>query len=167
MSCINGMRLENNTVSGNGLEGVLLQNTQPVSMRDNDMLNNMYDLSVEIKYDHSIAESNLVSGKKVCYYVEMDNLTVPTDAGYVGVYHGRNIVIKDLNISKVGQGVLVAESEGVVVDHVSIRDCLVGIDVVRSNNNTVKWSNISHCYNYGISIIQRRRWHLWRQPHRE
>ncbi len=114
----------------------------------------MYDLSVEGQYGHSITESNLVSGKKVYYYVGKNGLTVPTDAGYVGVYQCSNMMIKDLIISKVGQGVLVAKSDLVTVENVSIQDCLVGIDITGSNGNTVKWCTISHSYNYGIRISQ-------------
>ncbi len=151
---MNEARVENNTASDNGLEGILLKNSQDVVMRDNSMLDNKYDLSVEGLYGHDIAQSNSVSGGKVYYYTAKTGLTVPSDAGYVGMYQCSDMVVEDLSISKVGQGVLIANSYNIVVEQVAVQDCLVGIDMTGSYSNSVEWCNISQSFNYGIRIFQ-------------
>ncbi len=81
-------------------------------------------------------------------------MTVPSDAGYVGLYQCSDITVEDLTIFNVGQGVLVADSFDILISHVTTQDCLVGIDMSGSYGSSVEHCLIDHSYNHGIKIYQ-------------
>jgi parallel beta-helix repeat protein len=114
-----------NTVSGNNITennryGVSLVSTSSYtlgnnnSLRDNSITDNKYGFGVRAKekdgYYQDIDASNTVDGKPIYYWVDKQDMTVPTDAGYVALVNSHNITVQGLILSNNGQGMLLAEA---------------------------------------------------------
>lgn len=57
-------------------------------------------------YIQHIDTSNTINGKPIYYWVDKQNEQIPSDAGYVGIVNCDNITVKNLNLSKNGEGLL-------------------------------------------------------------
>ncbi len=173
----------NNTLTSNNASsnsfGIRLYCSSNNTLRGNTMSGNTHNFYV---YGDSLSQyvqdtdiSNKVDGKPVYYWVNEKNKTVPGDAGFVGIVNSTNITVKDLNLTKNGQGVLLAYTENSVVENVTAWNnswdgiCLSystnntiinntawnnyrGIQLYYSSNNTITHNNVTRNNHYGIDL---------------
>ena len=141
--------LVNNNASNNSF-GIQLYSSPNNTLIGNIMSGNTYNFYVYgdnlSQYVQDIDTSNKVDGKPVCYWVNHRDEQVPGDAGFVGIVNSTNITVKDLNLTKNGQGMLLAYTENSVVENVTVwNNCWDGICLSYSTNNTIAnntaWNN--------------------------
>ncbi|NOQ38246.1 hypothetical protein GQ472_05135, partial [archaeon] len=162
----NGLNLygsDNNEITGNtafanGGGGISVSSSYNNTMRNNTMAGNSYDLSVSGKdyldyghYIHDIDTSNTVDGRPVYYWVNKQDMEVPTDTGFIGVINSGNITVKDLNLSGNNPGVLFVNTNNSRIENVNASyNSFTGIHMIHSNNNTVIENDIVSNYYYSL-----------------
>jgi len=139
-SSSNSNTLINNTASNNTY-GINLFSVSNNTLSNNTMSGNQFNLGVYggglSEYVQDIDTSNKVDGKPVYYWVNHQDEQVPGDAGFVAVVNSTNITVKDLTLTKNGEGVLLAYTENSMVEDVTASNNEHGIWLYSSSNNTI------------------------------
>jgi len=155
----NNNALTGNTVSNN-TEGISIgyHNSDNNKLRNNILQDNIYNIHVGgwslPDYHQDIDTSNTVNGKPIYYWVEEKDKTIDisTDAGYVALISCNNIVVKDLDITNNGEGILLVNTITSTLQDNTISNCRTGIALTySSNNNDIEDNTISNC-GTGISL---------------
>lgn len=129
----------------NCIQGIKFVRCRYACLRNNKFVGNEYnflDFSLQI---NDIDTSNTVDGKPIYYWVNQHDKQVPMDAGYVAVIDSTNIVVRDLNLTKNGQGVLFKNTTGSLMKNVNISNNWDGIVLDSlSHDNTIIGSTVSN-----------------------
>ena len=156
----NNNTLTGNTVSNND-EGILIEyyNSGNNKLRNNTLQGNVYNIAVGgwslPDYHQDIDTSNTVNGKPIYYWVEEKDKTIggSTDAGYVALISCNNIVVKDLDLTNNGEGILLVNTTTSTLQDNTISNCGTGIGLTySSNNNDIEDNTLSNNHN-GIFIF--------------
>ena len=147
--------IKNNLIKNN-YDGVWVYCSSDCTLRDNNITGNEHNIYIEdgaryilSYFIQDIDSSNTVDGKPVYYLVNQHDRQIPTDAGYVAVVNSTNITIRDLNLTKNGQGILFVYANNSNVENVNVSKNLVGMDIGFSRGNTFFDNAISN-NNIGI-----------------
>jgi len=93
--------ISENYVANNGY-GVFIDRSSYTTLRNNTMVDNKQNFSVEgtdsNHFVNDVDVSNTVDGKPIYYWVNRQNLEVPSDAGYVALVNCTNVMVQNLNI---------------------------------------------------------------------
>jgi parallel beta-helix repeat protein len=156
-----GIKLEessNNTIQGNNITnnwaGIGLSWSSNNFLRDNNMVGNNRNFGVYgYEYLHFVQDvdsSNTVDGKFVYYWVNVQNATVPSDAGYVALVNCTSITVQNLNLTNNIQCILLAFSENSTITGSNIINDGDGIGLHGSSNNIICGNNVTANKGYGI-----------------
>jgi hypothetical protein len=91
---------------------------------------------------NDIDTSNTVNGKPVYYWINQQDKTIPSDAGYVGLVRCSNIIVQGLNLTHNGQGVLLIETNNSIV---------TGNYIAENNYGVVLFGTVAPCTNNTVS----------------
>ena len=147
-----------NNVAGVGKTGIFIAWPSGNNvLRNNNMTGENLNLHV-ISYDipgftNDIDTSNTVNGRPVYYWVGKVNQVVPRDAGAVALINCVNITVQDLELSRTGQGILLAFTTGSTIQRNSITKCDNGIRMQSSSSNLLSGNNIYGCTS-GLALYQ-------------
>jgi parallel beta-helix repeat protein len=137
-------------------EGIFLTQTQHCELRNNVIADNQYGFRVWgnglAYFLNDIDASNLVDGKPIYYWVNKDDMAVPSDAGCVILVNCTNITVQNLNLTKCGVGVLLAYTSNSTVRENSLSYNFQGIWLTNSLNNQVSKNNITNGGFQGMTI---------------
>ena len=151
----NGAHLENNTVSG-FLYGIQLYDSQSITLRNNIILNNRFNLKVWgltlNHFMHDIDCSNIINGKKVYYIVNRSRCTIPSDAGYVGVINCSFVKVENVCLSSNSEGILIAYSKFCDIKGAKITNTERGVRILASENISLTNSCVSQSAWAGVVI---------------
>jgi parallel beta-helix repeat protein len=166
-----GISVENaffNNVSGNNITnngwhsvyywegyGIELLNSHNNVFKNNTMVSNEYHFRVlgsELShFVQDIDTSNTADGKPVYYWVNRQNMEVPSDAGYVALIDSYNISVKGLELKNNWQGILLAYTRNSVVANNNITGNYIGVHLYPTSNNiTISGNNITMNNEYGV-----------------
>lgn len=178
----NGIKLsgcQNCTVTGNEVTevafGIVLQNSNCSVLRQNVMSNNTSNFVLyfyrQSDFDNDVDVSNTVDGKPIYYWVEKENMSIPSDAGLVILYKCTNITVEQLGFTATNYHTMViGYSTGARISECSIinstyairlwnaSNCLIdsnylqgfmGIQLEYSTNNTIYNNTLTHGGNWG------------------
>jgi parallel beta-helix repeat protein len=126
-----------------------VRNSGNTTLRDVNLLGNNYNFVITggtsiTHWIQDIDTSNLVDGRPMYYWVDQHNRQVPSDAGYVTIVGSSNITVRDLNLTKVGTGVLMLYTNHSLVENVrTYGNYYTGVSLYRSNHNIVRNNVIS------------------------
>ena len=139
----------NNTISGNTItnssQAILFTISTYNTLRNNHMFNNEHyfriehdhytDPSREIPYlINDIDASNTINSKPMYYWINQQDKTVPSNAGYVGLVNCTNVTVRNLqDVSDI----LVAFTTDSLISQNQIENSDVGIKVWRGSNNSM------------------------------
>ena len=145
-SCYNF--ISGNNITGNGI-GIGIYYSHGNTLRDNCMSGNEYNFWVGSllwnsgsEFINDIDTSNTVNGKPVYYWINQQDKTVPSDAGYVGLVRCSNIIVQGLNLTHNGQGVLLIETNNTLV---------TGNYIAENNYGVALFGTVAPCTNNTIS----------------
>jgi parallel beta-helix repeat protein len=140
-STLFGNILTNNEV------GIYLIASSNNSLSGNVMAGNSWNLAVFnvglSGYIQDIDVSNTVNGKPVYYWINQHEMTVPSNAGYVGLVNCTEITVENLNLTNNMQGVLLAYTANSMITNNNFTNNGGGISLVYSSNITVSENTIT------------------------
>lgn len=135
----------------NGIDGISVVYSYNVTLRNNNIKGNWRNFDVWGKqlshFVHDIDNSNTVDEKLLYYWVNRKNEQVPFDAGYVAVINSTNIKVKNLILTKNGQGVLFAFTNNSRIENIDTTKNVYGFQGVymyKSNKNIIAGSRIGN-----------------------
>jgi parallel beta-helix repeat protein len=144
-----------NTIRNCSQFGFLLGSSSNNTLRNNNISSSMWSFHIggqELShYVHDVDSSNTVDGKPIYYWVNRQNMKVPSDAGYVALVSSTNITVEGLELQANGQGILLANTNDSVLRNSRITNNMLGIRLWHSSNNTVLESSIAN-NSIGISL---------------
>jgi parallel beta-helix repeat protein len=133
--------LTDNTANSNDYLGIFMGSSSNNTLANNTMSENFYNFGIYggglSNYTHYIDTSNKVDGKPVYYWVNHSNEEIPPDAGFVGIVNSTNITVKNLTLTKNGEGMLFAYTNNSRIENVSVLSNNYGIVLCSSSNNTL------------------------------
>jgi parallel beta-helix repeat protein len=135
----------NNNISRNNLEtnnnGIELSYSSNNKLRNNTMANNKYNFNVSgsaiTDFLNDVDNSNTVDGRRVYYWINYKNKTIPSDAGYVALVNCTRITVQNLNLTKNGEGVLLAYTSNSTIIQNNITSNDFGIRIQNSSGNHI------------------------------
>jgi len=142
----------NNTISGNNLTnndyGIFLLVAHFNMLRNNRMAENEQNLIVQgadpADLTQYVDTSNTVNDKPVYYWIEEQDKTVPSDAGYVALTRCTNITVQNLHLTNNGQGILLASTTNSTITKNTIKNNNEGIRLWDSSNNIISENIITN-----------------------
>ncbi|KAF5417194.1 MAG: Cell surface glycoprotein [Candidatus Methanophagaceae archaeon] len=155
-----------NTLTGNnatynlgGIDalGIGLYKSGNNTLRNNQMSGNMYNFEADgegySELDNDIDTSNLVDGKPIYYLVDASDTVIDsaTNAGTVYCIHCDNVTVKDLNLTKNGDGVHFCNTSNSRIENNSIYKCFEGFRLWSSSNNIITGNSVRDV-GYGIVL---------------
>jgi parallel beta-helix repeat protein len=136
-------RLNDNLIIYNNY-GLHIDDSGSNTLRRNAMNNNYYNFYVyllgwlyDFEFVQDIDTSNTVNGKPIYWWMHESNRQVPTDAGYVLIVGSTNILIKDLELTKNGQGIVLLGTYNSIIENVTLWENERGVSIhgfARYNN---------------------------------
>jgi len=138
---------KNNIISENTIrdndEGIYFNTDYEESVntfRNNQLDYNEYNIRSDDVYAGSavqdIDSSNTVNGKPVYYWVNQNNMAVPSDAGYIALINCNGITVQNVSISKNGQGIILYNTTNSLITKSNFSDNNGnGIYISSSSNN--------------------------------
>ena len=149
-----------NKVSGNEIKnnghGIRVDDYSNNIFRNNDISGNEYNFGVYgsllPEFIQDIDDSNTVNGKPVYYWVNRRDMAGPLDAGWIALVNCTRITVKNLDLTKNGQGILVASTTDSTIIKNNIKNNIHGIWLSGSSNNTINENNITENAGNGIYL---------------
>ena len=136
-------RLNDNLIIDNNY-GLHIDNSGSNALKRNAMNNNCYNFYLfllgwlyDFEFVQDIDTSNTVNGKPIYWWMHESNRQVPTDAGYVVIVGSTNILIKDLELTKNGQGIVLLGTFNSIIENVTLLENERGVSIhgfARYNN---------------------------------
>ena len=125
----------------------------------NNIMYNTYNLAVygtePSHYDNDIDTSNIVNGKKVYYLISERDLVIDPstfqDLGYLALINCENITVHDMELTKNGQGILLAYTTGSTITQNQLKDNYNGLGLLASSSNFIYGNNVIDNYR-GIQL---------------
>lgn len=163
---LEGIELERESASNLVKENHLINNNVSIVLnrcgslnvlRRNNMTSSHYNLMV-FGYDldsfmQDIDDSNIVNNKTVYYLTNLNDMIIrPSNypnAGYLAVVNCANTTVRDINITRNGDGVLLAYSAKCTLTNITLSEnrgplLCGGLTFYKSNNNTIVNNKISN-----------------------
>jgi parallel beta-helix repeat protein len=139
---------ENNVLSGNIVEnndyGIQLSHSSNSVLRNNVMNNNARNFGVKGKYAQDVDISNTVDGKPIIYWINQQDKTVPSEAGYVALVNCTHITVQDLSLANNGHGIIIVSTTDSTVTNSHITNTGSGIYICESSGNTISGNNLAN-----------------------
>lgn len=141
----------------------IINNGYGVSFKDsthNVFTNNIFDKNNRVfftssssfqEYIQDVDNTNLVNGKPIYYWINKQDLSVPTDAGWVALVNCTHIRIEDLSLDSSQMILLVLTSDSTVINNIILHN-EVGIYLEESTKNIITKNTIQNSY-YGIQLV--------------
>jgi len=166
MNGLDGISLEKLATSGNLIEGnTLLNNNVSIGIyaggvnvfRSNNMTGNQHDLVIFgyslDSFLQDIDDSNIVDDKIVYYLTNLHDTVIEPSSypnlGYLAIVNCTSTTIRDFNIVRSGDGVLLAYSTNCTLTNITLSEnrgplMCGGLTFYSSNNNTIVNNRISN-----------------------
>jgi parallel beta-helix repeat protein len=144
-----GIKIEanNNTIESNVVknheEGILLLGNEN-TLRNNTIADNVFNFRVGTSHQsgasylvNDVDQSNMVNGKPIIYWINVQNEQVPSDAGYVALFNCTNIVMQNMSLSKNEHGILMVNTTNSLITKNRFSDYHKGVFMFRSDGNQI------------------------------
>ncbi|MGB9844898.1 MAG: DUF3344 domain-containing protein, partial [Methanothermobacter tenebrarum] len=145
--------LINNTVINN-YYGIRLMNAEACTLRNNSLWNNTRNFGVFQKFVEDIDTSNTINGKPIYYLMNIQDLTLSEDAGFIGLVNATNVTINGISISNSQQGILLVNATNCHIENMTLTQNRFGAYIYNCSIITIKDSTITDADNYAILFQQ-------------
>jgi parallel beta-helix repeat protein len=150
-----GNEISSNKIYNNKL-GTSLADSPNNIFRYNLLENNENHFRVQGDYlsqlINDIDTSNTADGKPIYYLVNMHDVTVSSDAGYVALVNCTGVTVDNLDLSGSGQGIMLGFTKNSTVRNNNLSNNHDGVWVVSSCNNVISGNHITNT-EFGIAFI--------------
>ncbi len=140
--------IEDNEIEGNTY-GIRIMFAPYNIMTGNDMEDNTYNFDMEgSKIEHfyqDIDASNKINGGEMLYSINSSGFEINGDYGYVALINCSNVIVRNINISHNGEGILIAFSQNITCIGCIFSHNIDGLYVLQSGN--VRIENITSSEN--------------------
>lgn len=132
--------IEDNRVHNSSYTGVEMTGSVGNELRDNRLIGNQYNLRL-CGCPNDVDTSNTVDGDPVLFLVGAEDRVIDgsTEAGFVGVVDGRNVTVRDLDLSHNLPAVLLSGTPSSRVENVTVSTG--GIEVSEGSHETLVADN--------------------------
>jgi parallel beta-helix repeat protein len=145
----------NNNVSGNILTnnsyGLALAGSANNMFRDNILTNNRYNFGSDGS-PNDIDVSNTVNGKPIYYWINKQDLFVPSGFGYIALINCTRIIVQNLNMTGNGQGIVLASTTNSTITNNTMTDNDCGIVITSSSGSIISANNVTNNTGNGIEL---------------
>ena len=131
--------------------GIRIVNSANVRMRRNNLTDNLYNFDVSVDtentpmYVHDIDASNYLDGKPMYYLVNQRDIEIPSNAGFVAAVNCDNISARSLDLRNNVVSVLFISSNDSLIQKLNISDNeAYGISLVRSEHNVISENTVNN-----------------------
>jgi parallel beta-helix repeat protein len=136
-----------NNATANTWAGVFLDSSPRNELRSNSMVSNGQGFAVHgfavSDFVEDVDTSNTVDGKPIYYWVNIQGLSVPSDAGTVVLVNCTGIKVGNLNLTESGQNVQLAFTTNSTITENTIKNSWFGIWLYNSLSNNVSGNTAS------------------------
>jgi parallel beta-helix repeat protein len=95
-------------------------------------------------YTNEIDTSNLVNGKPVYYWKDVDGGRVPDGAGQVILVNSKNVIVENQNINNASVGIAVVFSSYITIkNNTCSNNKVYGVFLLDSNSNRIRTATTS------------------------
>ena len=151
-----------NDITGNSYEGFWLFESSNSTLYENLLSGNEYGFNVQgyefSHYLNDISTSNLVDEKPVYYLINQNNLTVNASThpavGWLALINSTNVSVEGLNLTKNGQGLLLAYTNNSRIIGNTIIGNYDGLLLFMSVNNVISGNDIARNNYRGIYFYE-------------
>jgi len=144
----------NNTVGNQGKWGIYLGYSAESTLRKNTMKNNRYNFGVSVDFVHDIDTSNTVDNKPIHYWINQQSRQIPANAGFVAIIDCLGIEIRNLDLTRNGEGVIIVNSARSLIENSNITsNGYYAIYLINSNYNILRNNTIANNDWGGIAIV--------------
>jgi len=154
LSKSNSNNVNRNTIHNCGFSGIYLLYSKGNILKGNEMVKCgllVYGISLS-EYINDVDTSNKVNGKTLYYYIDENDIEVPSDAGEVILVDCNYCNVSNLDLSDGTIGVELAHSSyNTILDNTINNNKFAGIYLESSSDNTVKINTIEN-NSYGLSL---------------
>ena len=150
--------IQSNTITNND-NGLMLIQSGSCTLTQNNLTTNIYNFGVDglslSDFIQNMDTSNLAEGKIIRYLINKTSITIDPstypNTGYLAIINSTSITIRDFEITKNRQGLLLASITNSNVTSLKVSNNYAGIYLWNSNTTTLKANII--IYNYdGITM---------------
>lgn len=137
-------KLLNNSISMNHEDGLRLYYSRDSTLQENTMQSNKYNFGVDgqnfAEFNHTIDASNLVDNHPILYRIGLSNEVFDsrTEVSTLYLINANNVTVRDLHLSKNGNGVLLWNATNSKVENVTAFESNYGIVLRKSHGNLVR-----------------------------
>jgi parallel beta-helix repeat protein len=156
--CLYGSSKSNiseNVCSNNDQAGICLDRSCNNRLAGNDMFENGIVIRGDSPddYTHEIDETNMVNGKPVYYWTDIESGRIPEGAGQVILANCMGILVENQELNDASVGVEVAFSSNITVrDNICSNNHDVGIHFFYSSNSSISSNDCQNNWNDGIQF---------------
>jgi len=146
--------LRGNSITANRNYGIWLFSSSNNTLAGNMMAGNTYNLGIEGSFMNYVDSSNTVNDKPVYYWINKQDMTVPSDAGFVALINCTHITVQNLELTGNEEGVLLVSTTNSTIteNHISNNDQW-GVKLGSSSNyNIVSGNNITSNSYIGVEV---------------
>lgn len=156
---------ESNNVTGNTITecgyGLAINGHHGNKLRENKMANNTFNFALynpeDVGFYNDVDVSNTVDGKPIYYWDAIKNAIVPPDAGVVVLVNCLNITLRNLDLRRNFQGILLVSSYNNTILNNTLTEngpeLGGGIILLKSSNNLIVENNITN-NSVGIDLTE-------------
>ncbi len=143
--------ISNNDCSNNRYAGIYLWDSNANKLTGNILHENGIVIwgYLSSHHEHEIDESNIVNGKPVYYWKNIEGGRIPNDAGQVILVNCKNVEVENQNLNNASVGIQIAYSSDITIKNNDCSNNSDGILLDKSNDNSI--SN-NTCSNNGCGI---------------
>ena len=149
-------RLIDNNVSMNYEDGVWLYYSRSSILERNTIASNKYNFGVFgqnfAEFNHTVDTSNVVDDKPIRYEIGLSNKVFDSriEAGTLYLINANNVTVRDLHLSRNGNGLFLWNATDSKVENVTVSDNNYGIFLQESNGNVIRGNK---CPNNWVGIF--------------
>lgn len=137
----------NNSLNMNNIthneRGIDLKDSSNNVLRNNMIADNDYNFLVEDVLVNDVDASNTVDGKPIYYLINKQNLTIPSDAGFIALINCTKIVVQGLNLTNNMPGILLGLTTNSTLTMNNVVNNDYGVQLFKSSNNIISRNNIT------------------------
>lgn len=138
----------NNSLGTNNIthceKGILLSDSSGNVLRNNTMSNNNFNFLVEDGLINNVDTSNTVDGKPIYYFINRQDMVVPTNAGFVALVNCTRMIVQKLTfVSHNKPGILFSWTTNSTISKNNMTGPGNGIRLYQCSNNSIFENDIT------------------------